>query len=169
MSALTAAEAGSASGPASASAPSLREVSTAWESLFRAQVAVMRRLQRDPAFRTLGINAYDVLFTLSGCEGHGLRLNELNDHVLLAQSSLSRLVERLEKQGLVARESTPEDGRGVIVRLTEDGARLQREIGRAHVREITRIVGGALDSAELAELRDLTGRLRAHVVAQFPL
>jgi DNA-binding MarR family transcriptional regulator len=129
----------------------------------------MRRLQRDPAFRSLGISSYDVLFTLSTCEGRGLRLNELNDHVLLAQSSLSRLVERLERQGLVARESTPEDGRGVVVRLTEEGARLQREIGRAHVREIARIMGGALDAAELAQLRDLTGRVRDHVVAHHPL
>lgn len=150
-------------------APSVREVSEAWESLFRAQVAVMRRLQRDPAFRTLGINSYDVLFTLSRCEGHGLRLNELNDHVLLAQSSLSRLVERLERQGLVARESAPADGRGVVVRLTEEGARVQREVGRAHVREINRIMGGALDAGDLAALRDLTARLREHVVADHPL
>ncbi|MDQ0258218.1 DNA-binding MarR family transcriptional regulator [Sinomonas atrocyanea] len=150
-------------------APSVREVSEAWESLFRAQVAVMRRLQRDPAFRTLGISSYDVLFTLSRCEGRGLRLNELNDHVLLAQSSLSRLVERLERQGLVARESTPADGRGVVVRLTGEGARVQREVGRAHVREINRIMGGALDAGDLASLRDLTTRVREHVVAEHPL
>lgn len=150
-------------------APSVRELSETWESLFRAQVAVMRRLQRDPAFRTLGINGYDVLFTLSRCEGTGLRLNELNDHVLLAQSSLSRLVERLEKQGLVARGSAPEDGRGVVVRLTEEGARVQREVGRAHVREIARIMDGALDSDELAQLRALTGRLREHVASRHPL
>lgn len=155
--------------PAPRPTPSVRELAEAWEALFRAQVAVMRRLQRDPAFRTLGINGYDVLFTLSRCEGTGLRLNELNDHVLLAQSSLSRLVERLQKQGLVARESTPEDGRGVVVRLTEEGARVQREVGRAHVREIARIMGGALDGAELAELSDLTGRLRHHVVSHHPL
>ncbi|AMM33124.1 Putative MarR family transcriptional regulator [Sinomonas atrocyanea] len=155
--------------PAPHAGPSVREVSEAWESLFRAQVAVMRRLQRDPAFRTLGINSYDVLFTLSRCEGRGLRLNELNDHVLLAQSSLSRLVERLERQGLVARESAPADGRGVVVRLTEEGARVQREVGRAHVREINRIMGGALDAGDLAALRDLTTRLREHVVADHPL
>lgn len=152
-----------------APAPSVKDVSEAWESLFRAQVAVMRRLQRDPAFRKLGMNAYDVLFTLSTCEGSGLRLNELNDHVLLAQSSLSRLVERLANQGLVARESSPEDGRGVVVRLTDEGARLQREVGRAHVREIQRIMGDALDAGGLAELRDLTERVRAHVVAHHPL
>ncbi|GAB4099647.1 hypothetical protein GCM10028789_18110 [Sinomonas halotolerans] len=146
----------------------MRETAEAWESLFRAQVAVMRRISRDPAFRTLGITEYDVLFTLSTCPD-GLRLNELNDHVLLAQSSLSRLVERLVRQGLVSRTSAPGDGRGVVVRLTEAGRGLQREVGRAHVREIARVMGDALDADELAELTALTGRLREHVVTHHPL
>ena len=158
-----------ADGQAAPRTSTVREAAEAWESLFRAQVAVMRRLSRDPAFRRLGIKEYDVLFTLSACPGGGLRLNELNDHVLLAQSSLSRLVERLDKQGLVMRESAPEDGRGVVVRLTEAGRELQREIGRAHVREIARILDGALDSDELATLQSLTRRLREHVVANHPL
>ena len=59
----------------------------------------MRQLQAGPAFRKLAINEYDVLFTLSRCPSGWLRLNELNDHVLLSQSSLSRLVERLESAG----------------------------------------------------------------------
>jgi DNA-binding MarR family transcriptional regulator len=142
----------------------VREAAEAWEALFRAQVAIMRRLARDPAFGSLDIKEYDVLFTLSKCPAGGLRLNELNDHVLLAQSSLSRLVERLVKQGLVAREAAPGDGRGVVVRLTAE-----REIGRAHVREIARIFGDALTPGELAELQDLSTRLRSRVVESHPL
>jgi len=91
-------------------APS-RLAAETWESLFRAQVAVMRRLQAGKAFRNVAINEYDVLFTLSRCPSGWLRLNELNDHVLLSQSSLSRLVERLEKRGLVDRMPAPDDGR----------------------------------------------------------
>ncbi|MEA5456612.1 MarR family winged helix-turn-helix transcriptional regulator [Sinomonas sp. JGH33] len=149
--------------------PSVRETAEAWESLFRAQVAVMRRLQSDPAFRELGIKEYDVLFTLTQCPEGGLRLNELNDHVLLAQSSLSRLVERLERKGLVTRRSAPDDGRGTLIALTEAGWETQRRIGRAHVREIARLLGGALDGGELAELTQLTARLRDHVVEHHPL
>src|SRR5919112_1063031 len=93
-----------------------------WESLFRAQVAVMRKLQSGPAFRKLAVNEYDVLFTLSRCPSGWLRLNELNDNVLLSQSSLSRLVERLAKRGLVERRPAPDDGRGVLVKLTDEGA-----------------------------------------------
>ena len=152
-----------------AHSPSVRETAEAWESLFRAQVTVMRRLQADPAFRELGIKEYDVLFTLSSCPEGGLRLNELNNHVLLAQSSLSRLVERLERKGLVARRTAPEDGRGTLIALTDAGIELQRRIGRGHVREIARLFGDALDAGELAELTQLTGKLRHHVEESHPL
>jgi DNA-binding MarR family transcriptional regulator len=126
----------------------------------------MRRLQAGKAFRNVAINEYDVLFTLSRCPSGWLRLNELNDHVLLSQSSLSRLVERLEKRGLVDRMPAPDDGRGVLLKLTEEGAALQKEIGREHVRDISSLVGPALTSAEQKELRRLTDKLRASVAAK---
>ncbi|MDP9692565.1 UNVERIFIED_ORG: DNA-binding MarR family transcriptional regulator [Arthrobacter globiformis] len=139
----------------------VRLAAETWESLFRAQVAVMRRLQSGPAFRDLAVNEYDVLFTLSRCPSGWLRLNELNDNVLLSQSSLSRLVDRLEKRGLVERQPAPNDGRGVLLKLTEDGAALQKEIGREHVRDIAELVAPALTAAEQRELLRLTEKLRA--------
>lgn len=146
------------SGP---SMSSVRLAAETWESLFRAQVAVMRRLQSGPAFRNLAVNEYDVLVTLSRCPSGWLRLNELNDNVLLSQSSLSRLVDRLEKRGLVERTPAPDDGRGVLLKLTEEGAALQKEIGREHVRDIAELVAPALTAAEQRELLRLTEKLRA--------
>lgn len=141
----------------------VRLAAETWESLFRAQVAVMRKLQSGPAFRKLALNEYDVLFTLSRCPSGWLRLNELNDHVLLSQSSLSRLVERLEKRGLVARMPAPDDGRGVLLKLTAEGVELQKEIGREHVRDICGLMGPALTAAEQKELKRLTEKLRTSV------
>ncbi|MDQ0677931.1 DNA-binding MarR family transcriptional regulator [Arthrobacter pascens] len=138
----------------------VRLAAETWESLFRAQVAVMRKLQAAPAFRKLALNEYDVIFTLSRCPSGWLRLNELNDNVLLSQSSLSRLVERLEKRGLVARMPAPDDGRGVLLKLTPEGAALQKEIGREHVRDISGLLGPALTAAEQKELKRLTDKLR---------
>lgn len=138
----------------------VRLAAETWESLFRAQVAVMRRLQSGPAFRDLPVNEYDVLFTLSRCPSGWLRQNELNDNVLLSQSSLSRLVERLEKRGLVERMPAPDDRRGVLVKLTDEGAQLQKQIGREHVREIAQLVAPALTAAEQRELLRLTEKLR---------
>ncbi|QCB97081.1 MarR family transcriptional regulator [Arthrobacter sp. PAMC25564] len=144
----------------------VRLAAETWESLFRAQVAVMRKLQAGPAFKALGLNEYDVLFTLSRCPSGWLRLNELNDHVLLSQSSLSRLVERLEKRGLVQRLPAPDDGRGIRIRLTEAGAELQKQIGREHVRDIVALVSPALTAAEQQELLRLTEKLRTSVASR---
>jgi DNA-binding MarR family transcriptional regulator len=144
----------------------VRLAAETWESLFRAQVAVMRKLQAGPAFRKVALTEYDVLFTLSRCPSGWLRLNELNDNVLLSQSSLSRLVERLEKRGLVARMPAPDDGRGVLLKLTEAGAELQKDIGREHVRDISGLLGPALTAAEQKELRRLTEKLRHSVGAR---
>jgi DNA-binding MarR family transcriptional regulator len=163
------AEAGRAGAPAepgTSPASPVRLAAQTWESLFRAQVAVMRRLQAGPAFKSLALNEYDVLFTLSRCPSGWLRQNELNDHVLLSQSSLSRLVERLEKRGLVERRPAPDDGRGVLIRLTEAGRELQKTIGREHVRDIASLVGPALTAEEQRELLRLTEKLRASVASR---
>ncbi|KQR82555.1 transcriptional regulator [Arthrobacter sp. Leaf337] len=138
----------------------VRLAAETWESLFRAQVAVMRRLQSGPAFKSLAVNEYDVLFTLSRCPSGWLRLNELNDNVLLSQSSLSRLVERLEKRGLLERMPAPQDGRGVLLRLTDAGRELQKQIGREHVRDISALITPALTASEQRELLRLTEKLR---------
>ena len=148
--------------PASTTSSSaLRLAAETWESLFRSQVAVMRRLQAGRAFKSLPVKEYDVLFTLSRCPSGQLRLNEINDHVLLSQSSLSRLMDRLEKRGLVERRTAPEDGRGVLLGLTEAGRELQREIGREHVRDIAELIAPALTVEEQRELLRLTEKLRA--------
>lgn len=138
----------------------VRAAATAWEELFRAQVAIMRRLQRDPIWDRVSLREYDVLFTLSAAP-EGLRLRELAESSLLSQPSLSRMVERLEAAGWVHRQPAPGDGRGVVVVLTAAGAALQREVGRRHVQAIAHYVGGALDTERLAALAGVAHELRA--------
>ena len=138
-----------------------RLAADAWESLFRTQVTIMRRLQADDIWHDVTMREYDVLFTLSRAPGGTLRLRELNEGILLAQSSLSRLVERLEARGLVRRSVPTDDARGTLVQLTDSGARLQRETGIAHVRTIERFVGEGLAPQELETLTGLLERLRA--------
>lgn len=140
-----------------------REASDAWEALFRAQVTVLRRLQDDDVWDEVSLREYDVLFALSGAPGATLRQRDLQEASLLSQPSLSRLVDRLVTAGLVARRPVPGDGRGVAVVLTDEGRRVQRAVGRRHVRSIERLLGPALDADELATLRTLLDRLREGV------
>lgn len=70
----------------------------------------------------LAINGFEVLHALSETELRRLRLTDLNRRVALSQPALSRLVVRLEEQGLVHRSDDPEDRRGVYVSLTDRGS-----------------------------------------------
>ncbi len=143
-----------------------RLATEAWESLLRSQVAVMRELHKEPIFKRVGGREYDVLFNLSRCPTGWLRLNELNDNVLLTQPSISRLVDRLEARGLIQRRTPDDDRRGVLIGLTEAGAALQKEVGRAHVQNIMDVMEEGLSDDEMQTLLDLTGKLQAAVAAR---
>ncbi|WAP52848.1 MarR family winged helix-turn-helix transcriptional regulator [Arthrobacter sp. ATA002] len=146
------------------SAP-VRQAAETWESLFRVQVGVMRRLQKDPAFKELTMREYDVLFNLTRCPTGWSRLNELNEHLLISQPSLSRMVERMEAKGLVQRRPAENDQRGVELALTDAGRELQRRLGRAHVQGIYELLSPALSNEELVQLQSLTDKVLASLAA----
>lgn len=132
----------------------------AWEALFRAQVSVLRQLNSEFPSDQLSFNEYDVLFNLSRQPGRKLRLRDLNRHLLLTQPSVSRLVDRLVDRDFVTKENDPDDGRGTVVCLTDQGHDVFRRVAVVHAESIRRRVGGALDAAELAQLTALTDKLR---------
>jgi DNA-binding MarR family transcriptional regulator len=136
---------------------------SAWESLFRAQVTVLRQLGREFPTGEISFNEYDVLFNLSRLEGRRLRIRDLSRHLLLTQPSVSRMVDRLVAKGLVTKESDPVDGRGTYVCLTDDGYALYRRVAVTHARSIDRHLGSALSADELNALRTLTDRIRTSV------
>jgi DNA-binding MarR family transcriptional regulator len=141
--------------------PHLTELAaSSWEALFRAQSTLLRRFAADDVWDPISLREYDVLFTLSRCPDHRARLRDLNREVLLSQPSLSRMVERMEVAGLVAREPDRADGRGTVVVLTPAGVAMQRSVGRRHAAGIRRFVGQALDEEELRTLQRLCDKLR---------
>ncbi|MCS4276444.1 DNA-binding MarR family transcriptional regulator [Mycetocola sp. BIGb0189] len=132
----------------------------AWESLFRAQVGIMRRLSEDFPMGGLTMNEYDVMFTLSRQPGRKAKLRDLNRLVLLSQPSVSRLIDKLSAEGFVTKEADPDDRRGMIITLTEEGFSAYRPVARAHMRTIESIIGGALSPAEIESMFALTEKLR---------
>ena len=133
----------------------------AWESLFRAQVTVLRKLHDEFPTQELSLNEYDVLFNLSRQPERQLRIRDLNRHLLLTQPSVSRLVDRLAAKGLVRKASDPGDGRGTLVCLTDEGYELFRSVAVIHSESIRARVGGVLDADELRALTVLTEKLRS--------
>ncbi|MEV8592334.1 MarR family transcriptional regulator [Streptomyces sp. NPDC052012] len=70
----------------------------------------------------------DILAESSAEQGCSYRVQEISERVHLSQSALSRLIARLEKEGLVERGMCPEDRRGVRVSLTGKGRALHGEV-----------------------------------------
>lgn len=132
----------------------------AWEALFRAQVSVLRQLNSEFPTDEVSFNEYDVLFNLARVPGRQLRIRELNQHLLITQPSVSRLIDRLASRQLVCKEHDPADGRGTLVRLTEAGFDLFRRVAVEHAASIHRRVGDALTNAELRTLTTLADKLR---------
>ena len=69
----------------------------------------------------LPLHEFEVLLLLDGAPDGRLRMSELADRALLSQSGLTRLVDRLERAGLVERVRCAADRRGLFASLTEDG------------------------------------------------
>jgi DNA-binding MarR family transcriptional regulator len=132
----------------------------AWESLFRAQVSVLRHLSTEFPTDELSLNEYDVLFNLSRQPQRRLRIRDLNAHLLLTQPSVSRMVDRLVSKGFVCKESDPGDGRGTVVHLTDDGFGVFRRIATVHAESVFRRVATSLSEDEQEALTVLCDKLR---------
>jgi DNA-binding MarR family transcriptional regulator len=100
-----------------------------------------------------------VLLRLAGASGGRLRRVDLAGQVLLTPSGITRLLDGLERAGLVARGECAADRRVVYAELTEAGAALVREAGEAHVEDIRGALEACLAEDELQTLDGLLARL----------
>ena len=99
----------------------------AWVGFLRVHAALVRELDSElEAAHGLPLTQYEVLLYLDAAPDRRLRMTELARSVLLSQSGVTRLVDRLEARGLVVREPCPEDRRGLLARITDDGSQAAR-------------------------------------------
>ncbi|UCI09962.1 MarR family winged helix-turn-helix transcriptional regulator [Mesorhizobium sp. B1-1-8] len=103
---------------------------------------------------------YDVLHELAEAGEGSLRPFELVDRTLLAQYNISRLLARLEADGLVEKLPVTEDGRGQTVRITASGRNMRRRMWSVYGASIKALMGDKLSVKELETLAALLGRLR---------
>lgn len=132
----------------------------AWEALFRAQVSIMRDLRDDFSELGMSMNEYDVLFNIVREPGDRIRLRDLNRNVLITQSSVSRLIDRLAERGFVEKTSDEADARGTIVSVTRAGKREFARVAKTHMRNIMSRVGDVLDDDEVESLARICKKLR---------
>jgi DNA-binding MarR family transcriptional regulator len=105
----------------------------AWRSLAARHAEVSSALEHELGQRHgLGVSEFEVLERLAEDEQHKFRVQELAESVHLSQSTLSRLIGRLEQHGLVQRNMCDADRRGIDVCLTEAGRQRHAEAVPTH-------------------------------------
>jgi DNA-binding MarR family transcriptional regulator len=92
-----------------------------WHTLLEQHARVTSALERALAEHGLGVSEFEVLDELARQPDSECRMQALSDDVHLSQSALSRVVGRLEGQGLVTRFMCQNDRRGIFARLTDEG------------------------------------------------
>lgn len=108
----------------------------AWSDLLGAHALAVRQIdERLKAAGTPPLEWYDVLLELDRAGGR-LRIGDLADRVVIAPYNMTRLLDRLEKQGLLRRERSDSDRRSVFAVLTEEGAALRRTMWPVYERAI---------------------------------
>jgi DNA-binding MarR family transcriptional regulator len=131
-----------------------------WRSFLRSHATIMRSLEVElAAAKQLPLASYDVLVQLTEAPDHRLRMTELADRVLLSRSGLTRLVDRLERDGLVVRAPYPDDARGMYAVITDLGLAKLRAATAVHLPGIAAHFVAPFTAAELAQLGELLGRL----------
>src|SRR3954463_7324621 len=94
----------------------------AWRGFLRVHSALVKALDAELlAAHGLPLTSYEVLINLQAAPGRRRRMAELADGVLLSRSGTTRLVDRLERDGLINRDVCDSDGRGCFAVLTDDG------------------------------------------------
>lgn len=119
-----------------------------------------RRLESE---QSISNQAFDVLIRLARTPGSELRMSELAGQTSLTPSGLTRSVDRLQQQGLVARRTCPEDRRGAFAVLTPAGQALMDRAIPDHIDHVNEVLHDLFSSEEEATLSSLLRRLRDHL------
>ena len=125
----------------------------AWAAVLRAHAAVVPRLERALAAVGTPLSWYDVLLELNAAPDRRLRMTELGARAVLSRERVSRVVDELERAGLVRRERNPDDGRSLLAVITDEGRARLRAAAPAYLAGVERHFGAHVgdDAATVAD------------------
>jgi DNA-binding MarR family transcriptional regulator len=126
-----------------------------WRGFLRVHAALEHDLDAElMANHGLPLSSYEVLLTVADAPGERMRMSEIADSVLLSRSGVTRLVDRLERDGLVERIPCEDDARGQYAVLTERGREAFDAARATHLAGVRRLF---LERLECDDLRRMAG------------
>lgn len=132
----------------------------AWRGLLLAHAALVKALDADlEAEHGLPLSSYEVLMHVADAEDGRMRMHELAQKGLISRSGLTRLVDRLVRDGYLCRETCPSDARGAFAVITPAG-REKLAVARAtHLTGVRTLFLAHLGEAEQDLLGDVWERI----------
>ncbi|AWV00670.1 MarR family transcriptional regulator [Burkholderia sp. JP2-270] len=120
-----------------------------WFSFVRAHRRLIREIERRLAEADLPVYAwYDILWGIESSPEGSRRMHELADALAVERYNLTRLVDRLEGEGLVTRARSAEDGRAAFVSITKEGRALRRKMWKIYEATVAELFLSEFDAEQ---------------------
>ncbi len=137
-----------------------------WRQYLNLDRRLQERIERDMQQQSgVPMAYYLIMAMLSEAPGRSLRMNQLAVIVEASQSRTSHAVARLEEQGWVRRERSPDDGRGQVAVLTDAGWARVQQLAPGHAETVRSSMFDGLDDHDLAELSRLFDKIARNLGA----
>jgi DNA-binding MarR family transcriptional regulator len=107
----------------------------------------------------LSLAEYRILVMLSEAPDGSLRMSDLADGVLSSRSRLTHQIRRMEADGMVIRSSCPDDGRGVLATVTDEGLRRLADAAPTHVDDVRNNLIDLLSKSQVKALAQIFARV----------
>jgi len=137
-----------------------QEQVTAWMNLQQVNRVLEGVLEhRVKEVADLSLPEYEALFRLQIASGHPLQMSEIASQLINSPSGMTRIVDRLDRDGLIERETPADNRRVVLVKLTDHGRKVLNRADEAFREALRESFSSHLSEAELADLRRLMRKL----------
>ncbi len=136
-----------------------------WRTYLGATNRVRQHLDNELRQFDLDLAEYEILVRLSEAHCRAIRMSELAEQVGQSRSRLTHTVTRLEAKGLLSRGSCPDDRRGVLAVLTDEGYAFLEKVAPYHVASVRELLVDPVDPEDFTTL----GRVMSRVLeAELP-
>ena len=134
----------------------------AWGGYLRTHARIVRELDEElRAAHGMPLGTFDVLINLALAPEEMLRMRDLADAIVLSRSGLTRLVDRLVRDGLVERERCGEDARGAWAVLSPAGRKALKQATPTHIEGVRRLFLSCLEDDDQVHLAGVWDRLQS--------
>lgn len=132
----------------------------AWRAYLRGSRELMVALDHDLRHHGVSLPEYELISMLSEAPDGRQRMSALADYIVQSRSRVTHTAARLEKRGWVTRTPAPDDGRGVLLALTDAGWAILKDLARVHVESVRRHLIDPLTPAQFRALGDAMQSVR---------